>query len=503
MPSSSVSDEYELDAEPLIGWSKSDRPTDELHDRFSPLQGVKRPLAKLLSGAVYLTLVVLTFPFRWRLRPRSRIFCLLHILLGALLALICLTGLFWPSYTRLPPHYETLRTQVQSSSAHGRGNVHNQKVYIAAVLYDPQGQLASGRWGDALLQLIEMLGEQNVYLSIYENNSGETGENALRHLADNVTCNNTIISEPGLSLRDIPHVTIPTGEKRVRRIDYLAEVRNRALQPLDTAQVTYDKLLYLNDVIFDPVEVLQLLFCTNADSNGVAQYRAVCAVDFSNPFKFYDSYATRDYEGYGVGMPFFPWFTSAGAGESRRDVLAEKDAVRVRSCWGGMVAFDAAYFQGPAAIRFRADSEMFWDASECCIVHADVQSAKPVTDQLQRSGSYMNPFVRVAYSARSHSWLWTTRRFEKLYPLAHDLLNRLAGFPHFNPRRTEVFGEKITDSMWIAGDMGDAVPGRVQTVERMAGNDGFCGRRGLEVLVENRRPDQDGFDSIPIPDGLD
>lgn len=500
MPSSFQSDEYELDAEPLIGWQNKGHPVYEQPSYPFILRWIRRPLTLLLSGVIHFTSLIFMV-FRGRSRHRSGFICFLHTLAGVIIALICLTGLFWPSYTRPPPHYETLRHQVQSSETHGRGNVQNQKVFIAAVLFDPQGKIASGRWGQALLQLIELLGEQNVFLSIYENNSGKAGEDALHVLADQVTCNNTIFSEPGLSLGDLPRVTIPGGEKRIRRIDYLAEVRNRALRPLDAANMKYDKLLYLNDVIFDPVEVLQLLFCTNADANGVAQYRAACAVDFSNPFKFYDSYATRDYDGFGVGLPFFPWFTTAGAGQSRRDVLEGKDAVRVRSCWGGMVAFDAAYFQGPSPVRFRADSEVFWDASECCIVHADVQSAEAGPDQSQRSGSYMNPFVRVAYGARSHSWLWTTRRFEKLYSLPHNILNHLVGMPHYNPRRTEVIGQKFRDAMWIPGD-GEAQSGQVQTVEREAGNDGFCGRRGLEVLVENRRPDQDGFEPVPIPAGL-
>jgi hypothetical protein len=265
--------------------------------------------------------------------------------------------------------------------------------------------------------------------------------------------------------------------------------------------MTYDKMLYLNDVIFDPVEALQLLFCTNADADGIAQYRAACAVDFSNAFKFYDTYATRDLEGYGIGLPFFPWFTTAGKAQSRQDVLEGRDAVRVRSCWGGMVAFDAKFFQGSDPVQFRADPEIFWDASECCIVHADLQSATPTLAESHNSGSYMNPFVRVAYDARSHSWLWATRRFERLYSFIHNFLNHLVGFPRYNPRRTEVSGQRIMDTLWVPGN-GEREEGKVRTTEREAWNDGFCGRRGLEVLVEKRRSDQDGFEPIKVPAGL-
>ncbi|KAL4820375.1 cryptococcal mannosyltransferase 1-domain-containing protein [Aspergillus spinulosporus] len=435
-----------------------------------------------------------------------------RILLCTLLACILMTAILFPSYTRVPPHYHALRDRVESSKTqHGLGNPRNEKVFIAAVLYDPQGDLAAGPWGRALLRLIELLGEQNVFLSIYENNSGENGETALQALTSQVSCNHSIVSQPGLDLNGLSRVVLPGGEKRIRRIDYLSAIRNRALFPLEQQNVEgiyYDKLLYLNDVIFDPVEALQLLFCTNADAHGIAQYRAACAVDFSNAFKFYDTYAMRDLEGYEIGMPFYPWFTSAGNAQSRQDVLSGRDAVRVRSCWGGMVAFDARFFQGRNPLRFRSGNELFWDASECCLVHADLQQIPSVTetgaltdtDTKPDTGIYMNPFIRVAYDARSHAWLWTTRRIEALYPIMHDILSRLAGYPRANPRRAEIAGQAVHNEVWVADNRDAATPGmgRFQTVERMASNDGFCGRRGLEVLIEDRKPGQDGFEAVPI-----
>ncbi len=123
----------------------------------------------------------------------------------------------------------------------------------------------------------------------------------------------------------------------MKRIAFLAEVRNRALRPLEADPTTrYDKLLFINDVFFNPIDAVQLLFSTNVGSSGRAEYGAACAVDFINAFKFYDRFATRDFEGYTMGIPFFPWFTDAGEAVSRRDVLEGKDAVRVRACWGGM-----------------------------------------------------------------------------------------------------------------------------------------------------------------------
>jgi hypothetical protein len=303
-------------------------------------------------------------PPRTYRRLAFRLCYYLLILLCTITILVCFTAAAYPSYTHPPAQYSSLRRQILQSEQSGRGNIRNENVFIAASLYDPTGDLARGAWGASILQLIALLGEENVFVSIYENEikhkeehgpRGNTRQQtssaklALQDLSARIPCNKSIVYER-LDLDQLPAVVIPaTGEKRVKRITYLAETRNRALRPLDssidsnsysdetrtTTTTHFDKLLFLNDVAFDPIDSLQLLFSTHADSNGVAQYRAACAVDFINPFKFYDTYATRDQEGYSMGLPFFPWFSSAGSGRSRQYVLAGSDSVPVRSFWGG------------------------------------------------------------------------------------------------------------------------------------------------------------------------
>lgn len=430
--------------------------------------------------------------------------CHLHVIFGIVLALVLFASIFTPSYTRPPAHYATLRKSALDGNVAGRGNPHHKKVFIAASLYDRGGDLARGQWGTQLLQLIDLLGGNNVFVSIYENDSGEEGQAALRELEQQIPSAKAIVFEEHLDFKKIPSVTIPGGEKRVKRIEYLAELRNRALKPLsDNPEIRYDKLLYLNDILFDPIDALQLLFSTNVNEQGEAQYRAACAVDFDNPFKFYDTYATRDLEGYSMGLPFFPWFSTAGNHESRKDVLQGKDAVRVRSCWGGMVAFDAKYFQDPlpggtTPARFRSGPDLFWEASECCLIHADIQDPRTGEDDATDTGIYMNPYVRTAYDGRTLSWLGITRRWERLYSLIHNIGNHLVGLPWYNPRRTETPGQRVQETVWVPNGSKDG-GGSFQTVDRTAGNDGYCGRRGLQVIVENRKPGQKGFEDIPVP----
>ncbi|PYH47768.1 uncharacterized protein BP01DRAFT_414087 [Aspergillus saccharolyticus JOP 1030-1] len=420
-----------------------------------------------------------------RLRFR-RCFLRLHAVAGIICALVILTAIFRPSYTRLPPHYSSLRDAVSQSTEPGRGNPRNEKVFIAASLYDRNGDLAQGHWGASVLRLIDLLGKDNVFLSVYENDSGTEGERALRGLEEQITCEKSIVFEEHLDLATLPKVIVPDGSRRTKRIEYLAEVRNRALRPLNNQhEVQYDRLLYLNDVAFDPIDALHLLFSTNVAEDGSAHYRAVCAIDFINPFKFYDTYATRDLQGYSMGLPFFPWFSTAGESQSREDVLSGKDAVRVRSCWSGMVAFDARFFQGSPGnqkykgvetpVQFRASHELFWEASECCLIHADIQDPFATGED---SGIYLNPFVRVAYDPRTLSWLGTTRRFEKIYSFIQNLGSRFVGLPWFNPRRDEVPGQIVKQTVWVPN--GEAGSGSFQAFDRVAGKDGFCGRPGLQ-----------------------
>jgi hypothetical protein len=354
-----------------------------------------------------------------------------------------------------------------------------ETVFIAANIID--GDLITGAWGTSLLDLVDKIGKDRVFVSIYGGPSS-----ALKHLESLLECESSIVSETEapISLDTIPRTKLPTGDERIKRIAYLAEVRNRALLPLTSGTVKrkYDRVLFINDVFFSASDAERLLWGTNVDPvTNVAQYKAVCGADFVKDWKFYDTYGTRDYEGYSIGVPIFPWFTTAGEGQSRRDVLAGKDAVRVKSCWGGIVAFDGRYFQAPtppparvpddkreekkdlgAAIplTFRAEAEPFWDSSECCLIHADILSFPefPSSSKLATSlpplgpgdGIFMNPYVRVAYDASTFSKLPLIKRRERLMTPWHTIINYFAGMPYHNYRRTEREGQEIDDKIWVA-----------------------------------------------------
>lgn len=296
-------------------------------------------------------------------------------------------------------------------------------------------------------------------------------------------------------------------------------------------EVQFDRLLYVNDVNFDPVEAAQLLLSTNIDHTGRANYAAACAVDFINAFKFYDRFALRDMEGYIPGIPFYPWFTSAGNAISRNDVLSGTDAVRVRSCWGGMTAFEAKWFQDKTAtytpspgnrtsavtapttapLRFRYDNDPFWDSSECCLIHADLQfrlSNSDASASPTHSKIYMNPYVRVAYDPKTLSWLSLVRRPERLYSIIHDILNYFVGFPGSNERQNEEPGQNVTDTIWeynnpvkgFAPNATDAdLEGHYRSVSRLASPGGFCGTSQLLVINEEAKSGEGRWRRISPP----
>jgi len=278
----------------------------------------------------------------------------------------------------------------------------------------------------------------------------------------------------------------------------------------------------LNDVFFDPVDAAQLLFSTNLNpKTGRTDFGAACAVDFINAFKFYDRFATRDLEGEAMGIPFYPWFAVSGRSASRNDVLSQRDAVRLRSCWGGMTAFEGRWFQqnvtspdrpflsftnntphvmpgeiglNPSgALRFRYEIDPYWDASECCLIHADLQYARSGRDIKDDSGIYMNPYVRVAYDPDTLRWLPWTRRTERLYSGVHHLLNQYVGFPWPNPRISKEPGDTVRERVWVGVD------GKYEDIERVAPPGRFCGARGALVLNEDGHGGHNGWMSLAAP----
>ncbi|TGO33055.1 hypothetical protein BHYA_0270g00130 [Botrytis hyacinthi] len=358
----------------------------------------------------------------------------------------------------------------------------DEKVFIAANIVDPK--MIDGLWGDNLVALVNAIGKERVYVSVY----GGPKDSLKRLSARLHGVQKKIVAESDdvIDLSTLHRITLPSGATRVKRIEYLADVRNKALDPMTSGEVKerYERVLFLNDVIFEVEGAMRLLWGTNVNEEGKAEYKAVCGADFITSWKYYDTYATRDTEGYSIGVPIFPWFGGKGESTSRNDVLAGKDAVRVKSCWGGIVAFDGRFFQKEVAksatsmskerepkdsdhvyersssvaelpLKFRSEPESFWDSSECCLIHADILATPDFPDYTTNTkedwgeGIFMNPFVRVTYDAESFNYIKYAKRFERLFTPWQAIINHFAHLPRFNDRRMENEGDIVEDRLWI------------------------------------------------------
>lgn len=114
-------------------------------------------------------------------------------LLGVLLSIV--NGILRPSYMNHPAHYKVLTDRIQHSNASGRGNPNAEKIFIAANII--QEDLIRDSWGPNLIELIEILGPNNVFVSIYENDSGKGSRDALLYLHDKLPCKSTRASYNG------------------------------------------------------------------------------------------------------------------------------------------------------------------------------------------------------------------------------------------------------------------------------------------------------------------
>lgn len=283
------------------------------------------------------------------------------------------------------------------------------------------------------------------------------------------------------------------------------------------------------------------------------------APSFDTPFKYYDTFATRDTHGHALGLPLFPYFGVDG--ESRRTMLRSSSSspipipnphlnskggkgqgkkgtkgqggamIPVSSCWGGIIAFRAEPFQGgvplPASVlaysstpppssssspststpstspssttstptterghadrqeakrdpqkgltplRFRSAREPYWEASECCLIHSDLRqgllrlppsapasSSRTDPPAPRTPQTYVNPYVRTAYTHATFRFLELGRRVEwALRPVSVGV-NWAVGLPRGNGRRAARSGggdaegeeeeeEKRAEGEWV------------------------------------------------------
>ncbi|KAF2746648.1 glycosyltransferase family 69 protein [Sporormia fimetaria CBS 119925] len=297
-----------------------------------------------------------------------------------------------------------------------RKTTRDERIFFASIHWN-NGRILKLHWTAALISLIKLLGPSNVYVSILESGSWDDTKEVLQQfdtqlaelgvrrtiMLENVTHQDELSRVP--SPDDAGYVLSPEGTRELRRIPYLARLRNRVMSEVSHAAGSqgrgFDKVVWLNDVVFQAKDVISLLSTNNG------RYAAACSLDFSKPPQYYDTFALRDDLGRKTASQVWPFFSP---GKSR-DALLAGVPVPVQSCWNGLVAMDAAPFQrvGPLEFRGTPDSlaQLHLEASECCLIHVD----NPLTTT---KGVWINPNVRVGYSAEAYAAVNPTTKWPSM-----------------------------------------------------------------------------------------
>lgn len=360
--------------------------------------------------------------------------------------------------------------QPQPTSVSG-GTV--ERIFIASTHWNNE-LILKNHWNKAVVDLAQYFGPNNTFVSIYESGSWDNSKSVLRELKtqlDSIKVGNEVVLDPTTHEDEIAKqpaetgwIHTPRGRKELRRIPYLSRLRNLSLEPLHTLArngIYFDKILFLNDVVFTTNDVTTLLHTRGGN------YAAACALDFSKAPSYYDTFALRDSEGHEAVMATWPYFRS----HASRSALKRGDAVPVSSCWNGMVIMEAGpFYHKTLPLHFRGISDSLalshLEGSECCLIHQD----NPLT---QKHGVYVNPHVRVGYSKEAYDFMhgpgqdlslptylfrtwenrmkrWFTTDWFKLR-LVNDRLHRWRGL---DPTRDEIGVKCLINEMQVLAGNG-------------------------------------------------
>lgn len=349
-----------------------------------------------------------------------------------------------------------------------------QNIFIASLHWNSEAVLRAA-WSESLLSLIDSLGsgassKTNIFVSIYESGSWDGTKGLLQELDGNlgernvprrVILDNTTHADEMKSTDPHGWVTDSNGKRHRRRIPYLAGLRNMVLEPLreqKTKGVVYDKVLFIEDIIFSANDARSLLATRGGD------YAAACALDASKAPLLYDTFALRGSEGHEPLSIRWPYFRSTKS----REATIKGEPVPVRSCWNGMVAMDAAPFYDGLKFRGLSDSlaASHLEGSECCLIHTD-NKASP------QKGVWMNTNVRIGYNVEAYAGVHPFNRpylstFDIGYGLWSNRLSRWSSTTWFKER---VVNARVTT--WENENATNREPGRDCVVNEM------------QILVEN------------------
>ncbi|KAJ2702311.1 hypothetical protein H4218_000956 [Coemansia sp. IMI 209128] len=234
-----------------------------------------------------------------------------------------------------------------------------------------------------LLELADTLGHSRIFISIYENGSTDRTKEILHRF-------NETLNALGIAHKIVTDKT--PKPKHIHRIEYLAKLRNYAMEPLYSDGARFGRVAFLNDVYFCHADLLELLF--QSQTHGA---HLTCGEDYDiwqGEIGFYDTWVARNIQGEQL--------------DREVQILSSNDTTmsaemwgrpfQVQCCWNGMAVIDAKVFRGDDGLRFRRSAKDECSASECSLFCND----------LWRKGFsrvIMVPRVKLSYDIPSRNML--------------------------------------------------------------------------------------------------
>lgn len=158
--------------------------------------------------------------------------------------------------------YRPKGTRVSPASVDGQ----KPRVFIASIHRNTE-KILRGGWTRAVVDLVEYLGPDNVYVSIYESGSvvddTKVALGELDMMLEHLKVARNITLDPLDQLEEVARIVeqkednwiwTPRDKYELRRIPYLANIRNGVMAELYEQEKQghkYDYVLWINDVVFN------------------------------------------------------------------------------------------------------------------------------------------------------------------------------------------------------------------------------------------------------------
>ncbi|KAJ2707870.1 hypothetical protein FB645_000435 [Coemansia sp. IMI 203386] len=264
-----------------------------------------------------------------------------------------------------------------------------RNVFIAVNLYNSERVLPN--MAAQLLALADVLGRQHIFISIYENGSTDRTKEILVEFAKTL---DTVGIKHRIAMDETQR------PNKMHRIEYMAQIRNKALQPLYAGQNRFSRVVFLNDVFFCFLDILELIYQLQLNSAHLT-----CAEDYElqhGALSFYDTWVSRDI----LGNAFKSRYQNVADDGIALISHLNNRPFQVQCCWNGLAVIDASVFAKPHAIKFRRSGPNECSASECSLLCNDMWSAG-----LQRA--VVVPGVKVSYDMDTRDYLRSPDHFPR------------------------------------------------------------------------------------------